>query len=227
MKIEKKFTSRKSCLPLRFALRYNLGMPKDAVSGEVTRLLRSLSPSTPENGAKLYEVLYTELRRLAAHRLRKERPGHTLSPTALVNEAWLRLADDHLSFENKQHFMAIAATAMRRILVDYARARQAEARGGGHAAVTLDEFMQIHAPMPDRTILDLEDALEGLHKISPRAAQVIEMRFYGGMTEAEVASYLGVTRRTVNRDWDMARAWLFGELNRSTNRHVHSKAQGA
>ena len=210
-----------------FVLRYNLGMPKDAVSGEVTRLLRSLSPATPENGAKLYELLYTELRRLAAHRLRKERPGHTLSPTALVNEAWLRLADDHLSFENRQHFMAIAATAMRRILVDYARARQAESRGGGQAPVTLDEFMQIHAPIPDRTILDLEDAMEQLYKISPRAAQVIEMRFYGGMTEVEAANYLGVTRRTVNRDWEMARTWLFSELNKGASKQVHSKAQGA
>lgn len=181
--------------------------------GEVTRLLRALSESNPQAESRLYELLYAELRRIAAAHLRAERPEHTLTPTALVHEAWLRLSNDQPNFENRHHFLAIAAKAMRRILVDYARARNADRRGGPQKPASLDEFPSLQAPLADETILALDEALNRLEVMSVRAAQVIEMRFFAGLTESESAQVLGVTRRTVNRDWEMARIWLYGELN--------------
>ncbi len=172
-----------------------------------------MSQSAPGAESQLYGLLYSELRRIAAAHLRAERADHTLSPTALVNEAWLRLAGGKPNFENRRHFLAVAAKAMRRILVDYARARNAACRGGGQKPAGLDEFPNLPAPIQDETILALDAALERLEVISRRAARVIELRFYAGLTESEVAKVLGVNRRTVNRDWEMARVWLYGELH--------------
>jgi RNA polymerase sigma factor (TIGR02999 family) len=190
-------------------------MQKDHGTGEVTQLLRAIKQSEPDAESRLYEVVYTELRRIAAGRLRPERPDHTLTPTALVHEAWLRLTGAEQGFENRSHFLAVAAQAMRRVLVDYARTRNAEFRGRGQKPVALDNLLNVHSPSPDKTILDLDEALLRLEGMSQRAARVIEMRFFGGLTESEVAEVLGVTRRTVNRDWEMARAWLYGQLDRN------------
>jgi RNA polymerase sigma-70 factor (ECF subfamily) len=169
--------------------------PLDADPGEITALL------------------YAELRRIAAAHMRAERKDHTLTPTALVHEAWLRLGDNQAAFENRHHFLAIAATAMRRILVDYARARNADCRGGPQKPASLDSLFNLQAPMADETVLALDEALQRLEIMSERAAKVIEMRFFAGLTESEVATLLGVNRRTVNRDWEMARVWLYSELH--------------
>jgi RNA polymerase sigma factor (TIGR02999 family) len=195
-------------------------MQKDDGTGEVTQLLRVIKQSKPEAASRLYEVVYTELRRIAASRLRSERSDHTLTPTALVNEAWLRLTGSEKDFENRSHFLGVAAQAMRRVLVDYARARHADFRGGGQRPAALDNLLNVHAPMPDKTVLDLDAALTRLEVMSQRAAKVIEMRFFGGLTESEVAEALGVTRRTVNRDWEMARAWLYGQLGRGAHPEI-------
>jgi len=161
----------------------------------------------------LREPAYTGLKRIAALRLRKEQRCLTLTPTALANEAWLRLVRQNREYQDTQHFLAVAAMAMRRILVDRARARQAVCRGQGQPAAGLGDFPSLRSKMPDHSLLELEDALQRLETISSRAAHVVNMRFFGGLTEAETAHALGVNRRTVNRDWEMARAWLRGELN--------------
>src|SRR5450755_3977857 len=123
--------------------------PLDADPGEITALLRALGESAPEAKSRLYELLYAELRRIAAAHMRAERKDHTLTPTALVHEAWLRLGDNQAAFENRHHFLAIAATAMRRILVDYARARNADCRGGPQKPASLDSLFNLQAPMAD------------------------------------------------------------------------------
>ncbi len=187
----------------------------EGVPSEVTALLQSLRSCRPQAESRLYELLYSELRRIAAAQMRTERSEHTLTPTALVHEAWLRLANGDLAFENRHHFLAIAAKAMRRILVDYARARLAESRGGGQRSVSIDEYLNLSEPITDKAILDLEDALQRLHEVSARAARVVEMRFFAGLTESEVAKVLGVNRRTVNRDWEMARIWLYSQIHPS------------
>ena len=182
-------------------------------AGEVTQLLRSLCAGARDAEPRLMELVYEELRRRASALMSGERGGHTLTPTALVHEAYLRLtaAYDH-TFESRAHFLAIAATAMRRILVDHARARAAAKRGPGER-IPLDD-LQIASPMRDAQILALDEALTRLAELSPRQCRVVELRFFGGLTESEVASLLGLTRRTVNRDWEMARSWLFGQVER-------------
>lgn len=180
--------------------------------GEVTELLRSLKGGRSEVEPRIYELLYGELKRIATARMRMERPNHTLTPTALVSEAWVRMRGLEPEFEDRQHFLALAATAMRRILVDYGRARRAQCRGNGIAATPLDEMCEFKLPLSPEDLLTLDEALRRLDEMSPRAARVVEMRFFAGLTEAETAAALDVTRRTVNRDWEMARTWLFGQL---------------
>lgn len=179
-----------------------------------------LAPSLPGNGAasaeaetRQYRTLYVELRRLAASQMRRERHNHTLTPTALVHEAWLRLGPSNREFESRGHFLALSAKVMRRILVDHARARNALCRGGDAPIVPLDPSFDVALPLPDEQIIALDEALSRLADLKPRAARVIELRFFAGLTEAQVADLLQVTRRTVNRDWEMARAWLFGEIS--------------
>lgn len=158
-------------------------------------------------------VLYAELRRVAARALRRERPGQTLQPTALVHEAYLRLLkDDTLTFENRSHFLAIAARSMRQILVERARARGARKRGGGRRQVTLDEGVAAGRPRAVE-LLALDEALERLHVIDPAQAQIVELRFFGGLTNEEAAAALGVSPATVKRGWAVARAWLYRELS--------------
>ncbi|MCP3902973.1 MAG: sigma-70 family RNA polymerase sigma factor [Planctomycetes bacterium] len=157
----------------------------------------------------LLPVVYDELRRLADHYLRGERAGHTLQATALVHEAWLRLQD--APWQNRAHFMGVAAMAMRRVLVNHAKGRDRLKRGGGKAPIVLEETMAV---FEDRAIdlVALDDALTRLAEIDPEQARIVELRFFAGLTVEETAQLLGTSVRTVHRDWAMARAWLHGEI---------------
>jgi RNA polymerase sigma-70 factor, ECF subfamily len=176
-------------------------------SSEVTRLLLALREG--ERGAvdELVPLVYSELRRLAAHYLKSERDGHTLQPTALVHEAFLKLVEQDVQWQNRGHFFALAANLMRRILVDYARAYRAEKRGGGEAKVALDEAFVFARERPAEMIA-LDEALQKLAEIDPRRSQVVELKFFGGLKNDEIAQVLGVHSNTVLRDWNLARAWL-------------------
>jgi len=157
-------------------------------------------------------LVYDEFRALAAHHLAGERKNHTLQPTALVHEAYLRLIDQtRVDWQGRTHFFAIGSQAIRRVLIDHARGKARAKRGGGMARVTLDDAIAL-APQRDEDLLALDEALEKLEKLDPRQAKVVEMRFFGGMTVEEVAEALGVSKRTVEGEWTMARAWLLREL---------------
>ncbi len=163
---------------------------------------------------QLFPLVYDELRRLARSHLRRERPDHTLQSTALVNEAYLRLIDQRrVQWESRAHFFGIASRMMRRILVDYARAKKACRRGGGARKVTLTDGV---SPADSRSIevLELNDALETLASLDPTGARVVELRYFGGMTIEETAEVLDTSPSTVKREWRAARTWLFRELNR-------------
>ncbi|AHG88776.1 RNA polymerase sigma factor [Gemmatirosa kalamazoonensis] len=165
---------------------------------------------------QLTPVLYDELRRVAHRQLRRERAGHTLGTTALVHEAYLKLADQtRASFADRAHFLATAAVAMRRVLVDHARGRAREKRGGARLPVTLDEEIALGTGAVGScdALLELDDALARLGDVEPRLARVVECRFFGGLTDAETAVALGVTERTVRRDWVKARGWLYQALH--------------
>lgn len=184
------------------------------VSPDVTQLLADLREGHSDALDALLPVLYGELRALAARQLAKERRGHTLEPTALVHEAWLKLVDQRVrDWQNRAHFMAIAATAMRRVLVDHAVAAKAQKRGGGRARVTLIDTPGEVATDP-LDVIALDQALEELTRHDPRKARVVELRFFAGLENAEAAAALGVAERTVERDWRLARAWLRKELSR-------------
>jgi len=165
---------------------------------------------------ELMPVVYQELRRLAGHILRSERPDHTLQATALVNEAYLRLVGaESVNWHNRAHFFGAAARAIRRILIDHARSKARLKRGGDQARAPLDEML-IVSPERDERLLELNDALTRLAEAAPQKARVVELRFFGGLTEEEAAEVLGVSTRTVTRDWRFARAWLHSEMNEET-----------
>lgn len=182
-------------------------------SPDLERLLASL----PDGGAgvadRLVPLLYDELRRIARRELRRERPGHTLSTTALVHEAYLRLAGpSELSHTDRARFLAASAIAMRRVLIDHARRQQAGKRGGAWKRVSLSG-VALAAEEPGETLLVLDGALQELSAANPRLATVVDCRFFGGMTEEETAVALGVTARTIRRDWLKAKAWLAHSLD--------------
>ena len=184
--------------------------------GEVTRLLAELRGGNPEAEAKLIPLVYSHLRRLAAHQMRRERPNHTLQPTALVHEAYLRLVSQKATgAEDRAKFFCVAANLMRHILVEHARARQAEKRGGQVGKVSLDQALEF-SPSKSRELIELDDALESLARLDPQEARVVELRFFGGLTVEETAEVLGISPRTVKRDWRVARAWLHGKLSGKT-----------
>jgi RNA polymerase sigma factor (TIGR02999 family) len=163
---------------------------------------------------RLAPLVYDELRRMARRHLRGERPGHTLQPTALVNEAFIRLIDvKRVDWNDRVHFFAMAARVMRRVLVDAARARRARKRAGGAVQVTLDETMLVGDR--DRSLVALDDALQALERTEPRLSQVVELRFFGGLTVQETATVLDVSSDTVSRDWAAAKKWLVREAQRS------------
>lgn len=180
--------------------------------GAITQLLeRARGGDEPAVGA-LVPLVYAELRRIAAACLRRERPGHTLQATALVHEAYLRLLKDQdLSFQNRAHFLGIAARAMRQILVEHARARDAAKRGGERHRITLDEAVAATGNQ-EVDVLAVHEALERLAALDAQHARLVELRFFGGLTNEEAAEALGVSVATVKRSWAVARAWLFREL---------------
>jgi RNA polymerase sigma factor (TIGR02999 family) len=174
------------------------------------------NPEAAEKGEhsaeNLLPLVYQELRKLAAHKMAHEAPGQTLQPTALVHEAWLRLTDNgHAQFESRTHFFAAAAEAMRRILIDKARRKQRLKRGGGMERVDIDA-VELPSPMPDSELLALDEALDRLAVFDARAAQVVKLCFFVGLTQEEAARELGVSVATVERWWAFARAWLFREV---------------
>ena len=180
---------------------------------EITRLLGELKAGNREVEARLIDAVYPELRRIAGHYLRGERTDHTLQPTALVHETWLRLAGQmDKDWRDRAQFFAIAAHLIRNILVDYARQKRAFKRNGDRQKVELTEYVAITDDRLDQ-IIDVHEALERLAQWDPRQCKVVELRFFGGLTEDEISEALGVASRTVRRDWNMARAWLHLELN--------------
>ena len=182
-------------------------------AGEVTRLLVELRSGSPEAEAKLIPLVYDHLHHLAARYMRRERPDHTLQASALVNEAYLRLVSQEATdWQDRAHFFGVAARLMRQILVDHARVRQAGKRGGLVEKLPLDQALEL-SPARSRELIELDDALESLGRLDPQQARVVELRFFGGLTVEETAEVLGISPRTVKRDWVVARAWLHGELS--------------
>jgi len=181
-------------------------------SADVTALLAEFTKGNSDAGLKLIPVVYDELRRLANAYMRRERTGHTLQTTALVHEAYLKLLGQHsVDWQNRAHFFGIAANLMRRVLIDHARGHVREKRGGGAEVVPLDENF-VFSPEHSQQFLELNTALERLAEIDARQAQIVEMRFFAGLTVEETAEALGISPKTVKRDWTVAKAWLHGEL---------------
>jgi RNA polymerase sigma-70 factor, ECF subfamily len=178
-----------------------------APQGEVTRLLIAMQDGRKDAAADLLKLVYDELRRLAASYMRRERPDHTLQATALVHEAYIKLAGQDATWQNRAHFFGVSAQVMRRILMDHARAVKAEKRGSGGAKVALDEALLISSA-DSQELLDLDDALSDLAEFDPRLARVVELRYFGGLSVEETAEVMSCATRTVNRDWRTAQAWL-------------------
>ena len=187
-------------------------MPPSPPARQVTQLLVRWREGDRRALDELMPLVYEELRRLAAHYMRGERPGHTLQTSALVNEAYLRLAaHEEIQWQDRAHFFAVAAQAMRRILVDHARRRGNQKRGGGAPRVALDEALIVSAERVAEVVA-LDDALARLAEIAPRKSQLVELRFFGGLSIEEAAEVLGVSPGTVMRDWTFAKAWLRREI---------------
>ena len=189
---------------------------------QATQLLHQIEAGDKDAPAKLLPLVYDEFRSLARHYLQAERPNHTLQPTALVHEAYIKLVDQsRVNWQGRTHFFAVAALAMRRILVDHARAHMRVKRGGAGAGndegaahrITLDEAVAL-SPKREEDVLALDEALEKLAALDARQAKVVELRFFAGLSVTEVAAALNVSKRTVESDWTMARAWLLRELQR-------------
>jgi RNA polymerase sigma-70 factor, ECF subfamily len=188
-----------------------------ADSGDITQILERLARGDAAALEELAPRVYVELRKLAAYHLRRESPAHTLQPSALVNEAYLRLARGgaQVPWSGRAHFFAVASNLMRRILVDHARAKRARKRGAGVTLEELDQAVTRGFEEPDR-ILIVDEALGRLAAFAPRQCRIVEMRFFAGLTEEEIGEVLGLSARTVKRDWAMARAWLQGQFSAGT-----------
>jgi RNA polymerase sigma factor (TIGR02999 family) len=182
---------------------------------ELTEILLSFKGTEADGHSdtdRIFKIVYNELRRIAGGLMRAERPEHTLQPTALVNEAYCRLVDQtRMEWQNRAHFFGVAARAMRQILVDYSRKRNAAKRGGDLQRITLDERLGVEVDM-DLEVFELDEALTRLAQMDERMAQVVELRVFGGMTVEEVAHILGVSMRTVQNDWRVAKMWLSREF---------------
>ncbi len=187
----------------------------EGLQHEVTQILHEWSGGDADAPARLMPLVYDELRRQARNYMSKERGSHALQPTALVHEAYLRMVDQtRVNWQNRAHFYGLAASMMRRILVDHARALATEKRGGAVVRLSIED---VQIPLEQRAadFVALDEALEELSKFDERKARIVEMRFFGGLTDEEIAEVLGVSSRTVLRDWKTARLWLFRELNNS------------
>jgi RNA polymerase sigma factor (TIGR02999 family) len=187
-------------------------MPTPA-SHEVTQLLKAWCEGDLTALDRLMPLVYGELRRIAGHYMRRERAGHTLQTTALINEAYVRLVDaSQIRWQNRAHFLGISARLMRQILVDFARERGYQKRGGGMHQLSFDEALKI-GQQRDEDLVALDEALSALAQVDQRKSQVVEMRFFGGLSEKEIAETLRVSPETIRRDWRMAKAWLLQWLS--------------
>lgn len=190
-------------------------------AGSITHLLEQLRAGDQQAESRLMRAVYPKLRRIARRHLRAEHPGHTLQATALVNEAYLRLVGQmDKDWKNRSHFFAVAASLIRRILVDHARYRKAQKRDGGMRRIELTDGLAISEDRLDEVLM-IHEALERLAAWDPRQCRVVELRFFAGLSDEEVAEAIGVTPRTVKRDWKIARAWLHGELAAKDNGQSH------
>ncbi len=181
---------------------------------EVTRILEAIEQGDSKAAEELLPLVYEELRRLAAHKMAAEAPGQTLQATALVHEAWLRLAGkDGARYANRGHFFAAAALAMRRILIGNARRKQRQKHGGGWQRMDLDH-LEVAGPVPSEELLALDEALTRLAEHDPQAAELVQLRFFAGLTQPRAAELLAISRRTADRTWAYARAWLFEQIAR-------------
>ena len=187
-------------------------MPDSEPLGEITVLLKEAARGDTDAQARLAPIVYEELRRIARRRLAKERANHTLQTTELVNEAYLRLSGTNLTYTDRAHFFAVAATQMRRILVDYARGRRAQKRGGPEHAVTFDENLPVGSNESWDRILSVHQALDRLAALDPRKARVVELRFFTGLEVHEIAEVMGVSPRTIKRDLQFAQTWLYSAM---------------
>ncbi len=186
--------------------------PLEPEPTELSRMLTSWDPADPKAQSRLMALIYPELKRMAEIRMRSERHDHTLQPTALVNEFFIHLArQKSVEWKGRAHFMAVASKAMRRLLVDHARAHNAEKRGGGTLKIELDRA-DVNVGSFPVDAFDIDRLLDRLAAIEPRMAQVVELRCFGGLTHREIGEVLGMDERTVKRDWQFARAWLFSQL---------------
>lgn len=180
---------------------------------ELTKLLKEAQSGDASALNELFPLVYDELRRLASVRMREERANHTLQPTALVHEIYMRLIDQHsVDWTNRAHFFGLASEMMRRVLVNHAAAKKAEKRGGDLVHLELDEAVSL-AGENEIDFIELDEALSELEKFAPRQSKVVEMRFFGGLTNEEVAQVLKLDERTIKRDWRAAKAWLFERMN--------------
>jgi len=188
----------------------------EPASGDVSTLLRAWSDGDQSALERLTPIVFDELHRLARRYMRRERPGHSLQTTALVNEAYMRLVDyERMQWQNRAHFFAVSAQLMRRILVDYARRHNLK-RGGGLPHISLEEAAGVIGNDEETDLVALDDALNDLARIDPRKVQVVEMRFFGGLSVEETAEVLKLSTVTVKRDWRTARTWLYRELTGAT-----------
>jgi RNA polymerase sigma-70 factor (ECF subfamily) len=183
----------------------------DASQGQVTQLLKAMRMGDSRAADDLLPLVYAELHRLAKAYMRRERPEHTLQATALINEAYLRLVREDADWNNRAHFIGVAANMMRRVLVDHARAHKAGRRAGGLKRVEMSDDLRISVEQLDEVAL-VNDALTKLGKVKPRQAQVVELRYFGGLSVEQISDLLGIAPRSVKRDWSLARIWLFREL---------------
>src|ERR1700688_4482543 len=179
--------------------------------GEVTLLLRAMQGGDPTASEKLLPLVYNELHRLAECHMRREKPNPTLQPTSLINETYLRLTGDTINWQNRAHFVGVAANIMRRVLVDHARAHKAGIRGGDLQRVEFEEGIAISKERSNE-MLQLDDALNKLEEVNPRQAKVVELRYFGGLSVEEIAAILNIGPRTVEREWASARVWLFERI---------------
>jgi RNA polymerase sigma-70 factor, ECF subfamily len=194
-----------------FPWAYNVG-PHMSETHEVTLLLSALSQGDRNAASKLVPVVYGELRRLAGGYMRRERQDHTLQATALVHEAYLKLVEQRsVNWQSRAHFFGVAAQLMRRILIDHARGHLRQKRGGEHKKISLDQAY-IFSEQQSAELLAVDEALERLSKLDPRQARVVELRFFGGLSVEEAAEVLGVSPKTVKRDWSVAKTWLYADL---------------
>jgi RNA polymerase sigma-70 factor (ECF subfamily) len=187
------------------------GVFMEADGGQVTQLLKAMRAGDSRASEELLPLVYAELHRLARSYMRRERPGHTLQATALINEAYLRLAGQEIDWQNRAHFIGLSAQVMRRVLVDYARAHSAEHRGGGLQRVEMQEELAVSPERLDQ-VQHIDHMLTKLGKENPRQARVVELRYFGGLTFDEIASLLDLTSRTVKTDWSLARIWLLDQM---------------